>query len=65
MTARDLAEFGMVERIFSEENGNFEKVCQTLGTALAEEFTALAALSPRDLTERRYRKFRRIGGDEA
>lgn len=65
MTAQDLQSFGMIERIFSEENGDFEKVCQTLGAALAEEFTALSALSKQELTEQRYRKFRRIGGDEA
>ena len=65
MTAQDLQGFGMIERIFSEENGDFEKVCQTLGVALAEEITALSALSPQELTEQRYCKFRRIGGDEA
>ena len=65
MTAQDLQSFGMIERIFSEENGDFEKVCQTLGAALAEEFMALSALSRQELTEQRYRKFRRIGGDEA
>ena len=55
---------GMVERVFSEENGDFEKVCATLRDALSEEFTALLALTEIELTQKRYDKFRRIGGDE-
>lgn len=64
MTAEDLLGFEMVERVFSEEDGDFDKVCQTLKTALTDELTALGALTPAELTARRYQKFRRIGGDE-
>ena len=64
MTAEDLLAFGMVERVFSEEDGDFEKVCQTLKDALTEEMKALTALPAEELTEQRYRKFRRIGGGE-
>ena len=64
LTAEDLLGFGMVERVFSEENGDFEKVCATLRDALSEEFTALLALTETELTQRRYDKFRRIGGEE-
>jgi len=64
MTAEDLLGFGMTERVFSEENGNFETVCSTLHNALAQEFSELLALSPKELTEQRYNRFRRIGGDE-
>ena len=64
MTAEDLLAFGMVERVFSEEDGDFEKVCQTLKDALMEEMKALTALPAEELTEQRYRKFRRIGGGE-
>ncbi len=65
MTAQDLLGFGIVDRVFPEENGDFEKVCLDLREALSEELTALEALSAGKLTQRRYRKFRRIGGEEA
>jgi acetyl-CoA carboxylase carboxyl transferase subunit alpha len=64
MTAQDLLGFGMVERVFSEENGDYEAVCQALREALAEELASLAALPAQTLTARRYEKFRRIGGEE-
>mgnify|MGYP000853815134 CR=1 FL=1 len=64
MTAEDLLAFGMVERVFSEEDVDFDKVCHTLKEALTEEMKALSALTPEELTEQRYRKFRRIGGGE-
>jgi acetyl-CoA carboxylase carboxyl transferase subunit alpha len=65
MTAQDLLGFGMVERVFSEENGDFTKVCENLTAALSQEFAALSALPAKELTARRYKKFRKIGGDEA
>jgi acetyl-CoA carboxylase alpha subunit len=55
----------MVERVFPEDNGDFERLCGTLRDALAQELKALAALPAEELTERRYMKFRRIGGDGA
>jgi acetyl-CoA carboxylase carboxyl transferase subunit alpha len=65
LTAADLMGFGMVERVFPEDNGDFERLCGTLRDALAQELKALAALPAEELTERRYMKFRRIGGDGA
>ncbi|MDD3212345.1 MAG: acetyl-CoA carboxylase carboxyltransferase subunit alpha [Eubacteriales bacterium] len=65
LTANDLLGFGMVERVFSEENGDFEKVCDELRSTLAAEFAMLQAMDARELTEQRYEKFRKIGGDEA
>ena len=64
MTAPDLQSFGMIERIFSEENGDFAKVCDVLRNALSDEFAALLALTTAELTQARYDKFRRIGGEE-
>ena len=65
LTATDLYGFGMVERVFCEENGDFEALCGTLRDALAQELAALLALPVVELTQRRYNKFRRIGGDQA
>ena len=64
ITAEDLLGFGMVERVIPEENGDFEKVCDTLRDALSAEFETLQSLSKTELTQQRYLKFRRIGGDE-
>ena len=65
MTAADLMGFGMVERVFSEEDGDFERLCGKLREAFADELKTLSALPVSELTERRYRKFRTIGGDMA
>jgi acetyl-CoA carboxylase carboxyl transferase subunit alpha len=64
MTADDLLGFGLVDRVFSEENGDFNKVCAALGAALATELASLSALSAETLTAARYDKFRVMGGEE-
>lgn len=64
LTAEDLMAFGMVERVFTEEDGNFERVCEQLAEALTAELNVLCALPARELTQQRYDKFRMIGGEE-
>ena len=64
LTAEDLQGFGMVEQVFSEMEGNFEPVCAALRDALSEELKTLRTLPTAELTQRRYAKFRKIGGDE-
>jgi acetyl-CoA carboxylase carboxyl transferase subunit alpha len=64
MTAQDLLGFGVVERVFSEDGGDFEAVCRDLRGALSETFAALCALPAETLRQNRYDKFRRIGGEE-
>ena len=64
ITAQDLYGFQMVERVIPEQNGDFEKVCVELREALASEFKTLQSLTVDELTQQRYLKFRRIGGDE-
>ncbi|MCE5342072.1 MAG: acetyl-CoA carboxylase carboxyl transferase subunit alpha [Eubacteriales bacterium] len=64
MTAQDLLACGMAERVFSEEDGDFDKVCSALGTALADELVALSALDAETLTVKRYARFRAMGGEE-
>ena len=63
MTANDLLAFGVIEHVFSEHNGEFEKVCGDVRQALREELQTLCALAPEQLCQLRYDKFRRIGGD--
>ncbi len=64
LTAQDLLGFGMVERIFPEEDGDHDKVCAALKDALQEELSVLSQLPVAELTDNRYRKFRDIGGDQ-
>jgi acetyl-CoA carboxylase carboxyl transferase subunit alpha len=62
LTADDLYGFGIVERVFSEENGDFEKVSLALRAALTEEFHLLSQKTINELTRERYQRFRRMGG---
>jgi len=64
LTAQDLYGFGIVERVFSEEDGDFEKVQSNLGAALKKELDELSALTAAELTKRRYRRFRKMGGND-
>ena len=63
LTAQDLLAFGVVERVFSEENGDFEKVAASLRKALIGELKALSALTPAERAKQRYQRFRTIGGN--
>jgi acetyl-CoA carboxylase carboxyl transferase subunit alpha len=64
LTAQDLYGFGIIERVFSEENGNFDKVHKNLRAALIEELKTLSAQTGAELTRGRYQRFRRIGGSD-
>ena len=64
LTADDLHGFGIVERVFSEEDGDFEAVQQTLHTALTQELKALSQKKAAELTKERYQRFRRMGGPD-
>ncbi len=64
LTAQDLHAFGIVERVFSEENGDFEKVHQALRAALIDELKTLSAMKSGELTKERYQRFRKIGGSD-
>jgi acetyl-CoA carboxylase alpha subunit len=64
LTAQDLHAFGIVERVFSEEKGNFETVCKNLRGALIDELKTLSAMTAAELTRKRYQRFRRIGGSD-
>ena len=62
LTAKDLHAFGIVERVFSEEGGNFDKVQKHLRAALMDELKTLSAKTSAELTKERYQRFRRMGG---
>jgi acetyl-CoA carboxylase carboxyl transferase subunit alpha len=65
ITASDLKNLGIVDQILPEPKGGAHRspieAAQTLKTALLANLAELSALSPEELLETRYRKFRRMG----
>jgi len=60
LTARDLKQLGVIERVFEE--GDTALTNERLKGALAETLTHYAGMDASALVEQRYRKFRAIGG---
>ncbi len=58
ITAQDMEELGVVERVISEENGP-EGVYEQLKEAFSEALPALSALSTEELLQKRYERFRK------
>jgi len=65
LTARDLKEMGVVDRIVPEPGGgahrNPRAAMEELHRALSNELTSLAGMSPDELLKDRYRRFRKMG----
>lgn len=65
ITAPHLLELGVVDRIVEEPPGgahqDFDQAAATLDRAIYEELNALSALSPDELREDRYQRFRKLG----
>ncbi len=64
LTAKDLFEFGVIERIVDPADVK-QKGMPSLKAALVEALSRYAALSDQELLDGRYAKFRKIGGTEA
>lgn len=64
LTAEDLLGFGVIERIFPENEG-FERLQERIKQALVETIARAQTLPVDELLERRYEKFRKIGRDPA
>lgn len=63
LTAEDLLELGVVERVISE-TGGFDAVNVALKSQLAESIAQYSAMSSDELLAHRYEKFRKIGGGQ-
>lgn len=59
ITAEDLLEMGVIERIVPETSP--EAICETLRAQLDMAFTELSSMTPEERCEKRYRRFRRLG----
>ena len=64
LTAQDLLQFGVIERMIEEPKGNFEPVYHTLKTELHRSFFAKKGMPIEELLAKRYERFRKIGGNQ-
>ncbi|MGI6664212.1 MAG: acetyl-CoA carboxylase carboxyltransferase subunit alpha [Christensenellaceae bacterium] len=61
LTAQDLLEFGIIERIFAEQGGHLKKTYGALRKALLQTICDLQKKERDTIKELRYEKFRKIG----
>lgn len=65
LTAHDLLEFGVIDEIVKEPLGgahrDFEATAISLGDAIERALKRLAKMTPKELVENRYQKFRNMG----
>lgn len=61
MTAQDLFDLGVVERIIRQPNVDEQAMFESLKRLIARTFEKNLALTDEQLTEKRYRRFRKIG----
>lgn len=65
ITAPNLLELGVVDRIVEEPPGgahqDYDQAAEALDRVIYEELNALSALSPDELREDRYQRFRKLG----
>ena len=61
LTAEDLLELGVIERVFPESDG-FDALYPRIQGALIETLDRYAAMDTAALLKQRYQKFRCIGG---
>ncbi len=61
LTAHDLKNFGVIEKVITEENKTYEQICDDLKLEIAQDLKEKMKLSTAQLLEQRYNKFRKIG----
>ena len=65
MTATELKQLGLIDGIIPEPNGgaheNHDLAAEALAAALRQAIKQLSGLSPKELVEHRYEKFRKMG----
>lgn len=65
LTAKDVYELGIVERILSEKGGDTERLFASVASDIRSWYIKIKDAAPEELTEARYSRFRRIGASGA
>jgi acetyl-CoA carboxylase carboxyl transferase subunit alpha len=61
LTAADVFELGVIDRIVSERGGDAQRMFSALARDIAEWYRKMQSKSAEELTEARYARFRRFG----
>jgi len=61
LTSYDLLKFEVVEKVIQEEGKSEREICSALKRFVLDEILRLRVLSPQELLDDRYEKFRKIG----
>ncbi len=61
ITAQDMVDFGVAERIIAEDFNNFDKMCKEMKSIILSDLRTLCGLSSQRLLDERYERFRKIG----
>ncbi|PWM68534.1 MAG: acetyl-CoA carboxylase carboxyl transferase subunit alpha [Clostridiales bacterium] len=61
ITAQDMVDFKVAERIIPEDFDHFPKMCKALKKQLHDDFSDIVSLGTSKMLDRRYERFRRIG----
>ncbi len=61
LTAEDLYGFEVIEKIIDETDRTVDEICSQLKTTILEEIEEKEKLSTKELLDKRYEKFRKIG----
>ena len=61
ITAADMVELGVAERVIPENFEQFDQMCEQLKNQLLSDFAALSALPAEQMLQQRYARFRSIG----
>jgi acetyl-CoA carboxylase carboxyl transferase subunit alpha len=64
LTANDAYGLGVVERIISEKGGDTERLFSSLALDIRNWYTKMTALTPEEIAETRYQRFRTIGTEK-
>lgn len=61
LTSNDLLNFGVIEKVITEENRSAQEICTELKKILTTELTEKCSITAPELLDKRYHKFRKIG----
>ena len=61
LTAKDLYELKVIDKIIIEDNVNFENICENIKKEIIKNINKMNKFSKEELVNNRYNKFRNMG----